>query len=274
MPIVRSVSFRTRTLPLCALLFSLPTWGVALRYPQADLHGFPSMSDQSGKLIADGELTQKLEGDRLVVHAVWRFKDGRVAVEDDRLRFKPELAQDSFRWVERRGKASVLQIEVDFRTGKATVKHFNQGKPDTWNEKLDLPAGKVFTGYSTALAVAQLRDELAEKDARRELTFVAFTPKPRTVSLEISRQQGAHIRAAGRELAADLFTLHPKIPFPISLFAGAKDAHLWFTHSAPPALLRAEQNLVEKDDPVVLIDVIPRGAALPKPAARRGKPAR
>jgi len=40
----------------------------------------------------------------------------------------------------------------------------------------------------------------------------------------------------------------------------------------PPALLRAEQNLVEKDDPVVVIDVIPRGAALPKPAARRGKP--
>jgi len=53
-----------------------------------------------------------------VVHAVWRFKDGRVALEDDRLRLKPELAQDSFRWVERRGKANLRQIEVDFRTGK------------------------------------------------------------------------------------------------------------------------------------------------------------
>ena len=263
----------TRTLSLCALLFSLPSWGVALRYPQADLHGFPSMSDQSGKLIADGELTQKLEGNRLVVHSVWRFKDGRVAIEDDRLRLEPELAQDSFRWVERRGKAHLRRIEVDFRTGKATVTHFNQGKPETWTEKLDLPAGKAFTGYSTALAVAQLRDEL-QKDARGELIFVAFTPKPRTVSLEISRQQGVHVRAAGRELAADLFTLHPKIPFPISLFAGARDARLWFTHAVPPALLRAEQNLVEKDDPVVVIDVIPRGAALPKPAARRSKPAR
>jgi len=264
----------TRTLSLCALLFSLPTWGVALRYPQADLHGFPSMSDPGGKLIGDGELTQKLEGDRLVVHLVWRFKDGRVAIEDDRLRLKPELAQDSFRWVERRGKTTLRRIEVDFRSGKATVTHLNQGKPETWNEKLDLPAGKAFTGYSTALAVAQLRDELQKDDARRELTFVAFTPKPRAVSLEISRHQGVRIPAAGRELAADLFTLHPKIPFPVSLFAGAKDAHLWFTHSTPPALLRAEQSLVEKDDPVVLIDVIPRGPALPKPAARRGQPAR
>jgi len=42
----------------------------------------------------------------------------------------------------------------------------------------------------------------------------------------------------------------------------------------PPALLRAEQNLVEKDDPVVVIDVDParRGAA--EAGARRGKPAR
>jgi hypothetical protein len=261
-------------LPLCALLLSFPTRGVPLRYPQADLHGFPSMSDQSGKLIADGELTQKLKGDRLLVHAVWRFKDGRIAVEDDQLRLKPELSQDTFRWVERHGKRELRRIEVDFRTGRATVTHYKDGKPETWNEKLDLPAGKAFTGYSTALAVSQLRDELADKEARRELTFVAFTPKPRTVSLEISRSQGVRIRAAGRELAADLYTLHPNLPFPISLFAGAKDAHLWFTHSAPPALLRAEQNLIEKDDPLVLIDVIPRGAALRQPAARRSKPAR
>src|SRR3981189_2644460 len=148
------------------------------------------MSEQSGKLIADGELTQKLEGNRLVVHSVWRFKDGRVAIEDDRLRLEPELAQASFRWVERRGKANLRRIEVDFRTGKATVTHFNQGKPETWTEKLDLPAGKAFTGYSTALAVAQLRDGLQDKDARRELTFVAFTPKPRTVRRELSRPDG------------------------------------------------------------------------------------
>jgi hypothetical protein len=93
------------------------------------------------------------------------------------------------------------------------------------------------------------------------------------VTLEISRQQDVRVRAAGREIEADLFTLHPSLPFPVSLFAGAKDAHLWFTHAPPPALLRAGQNLVEKDDPVIQIDVIPKGAALSQPAARKGKPA-
>ena len=270
-----SVNNHTRTLSglvaLLLVLTAMPALAVELRYPQGDLHGFPSMSDESGKLIADGELTQKRKGDRLFVHAVWRFKDGRVAEEDDVLRTRPELSQESFRWVERRGKEELRRAQVDFRTGKASFSRREDGKPKTWEEELDLPRGKAFTGYATALAASQLRDALSEKDARRSLTFVAFTPKPRTVELEIARAPGARIRAAGRELSADLFTLHPKIPFPLSIVANAPDSHLWFTHASPPALLRAEQNLLEKDDPRIRIDVIPRGAALPLPAARRGK---
>jgi hypothetical protein len=269
------VDKHNRTLPcLAALLLAvaaLPALAVELRYPQADLHGFPSMSDEGGNLIADGELTQKRKGDRLLVHAVWRFKDGRVAEEEDVLRTRPELSQESFRWVERRGNEELRRAQVDFRTGKASFTRLEDGKPKTWEEKLDLPRGKAFTGYSTALAASQLRDALADKDARRSLTFIAFTPNPRTVELEISRATGASVRAGGRELSADLFTLHPKIPFPLSVVAHAPDSHLWFTHLSPPALLRAEQNLLEKDDPRIRIDVIPRGAALPQPAARRGK---
>jgi hypothetical protein len=257
---------------LVLLIVARPSPAVELHGQPGDLHGFPSMSDATGKLIADGELTQLRKGERIFVHAVWRFTDGRVAEEDDELRVVPGLEQDAFRWIERRGTTELRRVEVDFRTGRATVAQLEGGKQKTWDEKLDLPAGNAFTGYSTALAAAQFREELRDKDARRELTFVAFTPKPRTVTLEISRTQGESVRVAGRDLAADLFTLHPKIPFPLSLFAKAPDARLWFTHSAPPALLRAQQNLLEKDDPIIVIDVIPRGAALPRAAARAGKP--
>ena len=264
--------FRPSSLAGLLVTFAaMPALPVELRYPQGDLHGFPSMSDDKGNLIADGELTQKQEGDRLLVHAVWRFKDGRVAEEDDVLLMRPELSQESFLWVERRGKDELRRAEVDFRTGKASVSHRENGKRKTWDEKLDLPRGKAFTGYSTALAASQLRDALSDKDARRTLTFVAFTPKPRTVELEISRAPGSRIRAAGRELPADRYTLHPKIPFPLSIAAHAPDSYLWFTHASPPGLLRAEQNLLEKDDPRIRIDVIPSGAALPRPAARKGK---
>jgi hypothetical protein len=255
-----------------AALLSAGAGAVPLRYPQGDLHGFPSMRDTKGNLIALGELTQKLLGDHLVVHAVWRFRDGRIAEEDARMRTGGELQQESFAWLERREGAELRRIEVDFRSGRATVAHGGGGKQEHWEAKLDLPAGKAFAGYCTAVAVSQLDEALAAKDARVELTFVAFTPKPRTVTLEVSRAEGDSIRAAGRSIPADRYTLHPKIPFPISVFVHAPDAHLWFTHAAPPALLRAEQGLVEKDDPTVIIDVVARGE-LSSPSGRRA-PAR
>jgi len=213
----------TRNLLLCALLFSLPTWGLALRYPQADLHGFPSMSDQSGKLIADGELTQKLEG-----RQARRARGVAFQGRPHRHRGRPAAPQARARpgqlpLVERAARrTSGTSRSISHRQGDRDA--FQPGQAETWSEKLDLPAGKAFTGYSTALAVAQLRDGLQDKDAPSRVDVRRLHPKPRTVSLEISRQQGAQIRAAGRELAADLFTLHPKIPFPVSLFAGAKDA--------------------------------------------------
>src|SRR6202140_5916805 len=90
------------SLAALTLLSPSPARAVELRYPQADLHGFPSMSDESGKLIADGELTQKRKGDRLLVRAVWKFKDGRGAVEDGGLRTRPELRQGRVPGEERR----------------------------------------------------------------------------------------------------------------------------------------------------------------------------
>ncbi|HEX8910222.1 MAG TPA: hypothetical protein VF805_13550, partial [Anaeromyxobacteraceae bacterium] len=79
---------------------------------------------------------------------------------------------------------------------------------------------------------------------------------------------GERLVVAGRPIACDRYTLHPEIPFPLDLFAGAKDGHLWVTHAPPPALVCAEGNLVEKDDPIVVIDVTPRGPARPHAAAR------
>ncbi|HXN81720.1 MAG TPA: hypothetical protein VN883_04535 [Myxococcales bacterium] len=264
-------AFRCAALCAClALAAAFRAGAVELRYPPGDLHGFPSMQDESGALIADGELTQRKHGSRLVVHATWRFRDGRVVVEDAVFALRPQLAQQSFRFVESRGKTELRRFEVDFRSRKAYAQKLEGTEHKRWDDTLDLEPGKAFTGFGTALAVSQLRDSLAKKDAVAELTFVAFTPGPRTVTLEVSRRQGERVRAAGRELRADLYTLHPKIPFPISIFVHPKDARLWFSHGAPPALLRAEQNLIEKDDPRIRIDVIPAGSALPSPAARRG----
>jgi hypothetical protein len=244
---------------------------VAVRHPPGDLHGFPSMSDTSGKVIADGELTQVRAGDRLSVRARWVFADGRRAEERDEFRVGSGLSQDLYSWVETRGGKELRRFEVDFTTGSASsVTRGDGADPERHEEKLDLPRGRAFAGYGAALAVSQLA---LGAGAKAELTAVGFTPKPRAVTIEVKREGEEQVRVAGRPVRCDRFTIHPKIPFPVSLVAGAKDAHLWFTHAAPAGLVRAEQSLVAKDDPQVVIDVIPRGPAR-APAAARAPPAR
>ena len=245
---------------------------VPVRHALGTLHGFPSMSDASGTVIADGELTQQLAGDRVLVRIRWAFADGRRVEERDELRTGAALVQERFSWVETQGGEELRRFEVDFTTGDAssTVRGAD-GHVERDSGRLELPRGRAFTGYGTALAVSQLALAPGEE---QELTFVAFADAPRAVTLRVRREQGlVRIPVAGRTIPCDRYTLHPDLPFPIRLVARAKDAHLRMTRAAPPALVRAEQNLAPKDDPQVIVAVTPRGAARP-PAAARTPPRR
>jgi hypothetical protein len=239
------------------------------RHVFGTLHGFPSLSDATGQVIADGELTQERVGDKLRVRIRWAFADGREVEERDEFQVEKILAQTRFSWVETRKETELRRFEIDFSAGTASsLTRNDKGEVQREESKMELHAGRSFAGYGTALAVGELSPGLGE-EAR--ITFVAFTPKPHDVTLKITREQMERLSLAGRSIPTDRYTLHAEIPFPANVFVSAKDAHLWFTHSAPPALVRAEQNLIAKDDPVVVIDVTPRGAAHPaKKVAQQG----
>jgi hypothetical protein len=241
---------------------------VEVHSPPGALHGFPSMTDESGTVIADGELSQERRGDRLFVHASWVFRGGRRAEETATFRLGTELAQERFAWVETERGEEQRRFEVDFVTGDARSSVRRGDRMDRAQERLDLPAGSSFAGYGVALAASQL---LLGPGDEAELTFVAFTPGPRAVTLAIRNDGEEGIPAAGRSIACDRFTLHPKLPLLVRPFVHARDAHLWFTHSPPRALVRAEQELAAKDDPRVVIDVIPRGAVQARAPSRAAR---
>ena len=207
---------------------------------------------------------------RVVVRARWRFADGLVAEERDELRAGEALAQERFVWVETRCGQELRRFEVDFSNGEASATTAGDGKraPRRERARLDLPRGRAFAGYGLALAVSQLG---LGPGAKAEVTLVAFTPAPRAVRLEVRREEEEPVPVAGRPVACDRFALHPLLPFPLRLVVHPKDAHLWFTRSAPPALVRAEHPLAAKDDPRVVIDVSPRGPVRAPAAARTGR---
>ena len=236
-----------------------PQQPIKPRHALGTLHGFPSMSDTAGQVIADGELTQERAGDRLHVRIRWDFADGREIEERDEFQVVPTLAQRRFSFVEARKETELRRFEIDFSTGKArAVTRNEKGEVEREESEMKLPAGRAFAGYGTALAVSEL--SLDPKGEGR-ITFVAFTPKPRDVIVKVTRDRTEQVSVAGRAILTDRYTIHAEIPFPANLFVSARDAHLWFTHTPPPALVRAEQNLAANHDPVVVIDVTPRGAA-------------
>src|SRR5258708_16507064 len=49
---------------------------VSVRHTEGLLHGFLALRTLEGKSLADGELTQFAEGDRVKSHLVFHFKDG------------------------------------------------------------------------------------------------------------------------------------------------------------------------------------------------------
>src|SRR5215212_8857260 len=102
-------------------LLALTAAPLTVRDPLGTLHGFPSMSDVSGSVIADGELTQRVSGPHVVVRIRWRFADGRTAVEEDRFRSGKDLVQELFSWTETQDGEELRRFEVDFTTGEAVA---------------------------------------------------------------------------------------------------------------------------------------------------------
>ncbi len=243
--------------------------GVAVRSAIGDLHGFPSMSDQAGHVIATGELRQERHGAELAVHITWNFRDGRVVDEFDGFTIDHQLEQTLFSWTEKDGSGVRRRFKVDFKTHHAESSVRGPEGTEREDTDLDLEPGRAFAGYGVGLAVAEMESHPDQSSA--EITFVGFTPKPRTVGLEVRRDAPEEVLSGGIRIPCERITLHPKIPFPVSVFVHADDAHLWFTRTAPRVLVRAEQNLIEKDDPVVVVDVIPRtGRVQPRHGAPSG----
>ena len=54
---------------------------VSVRHTEGLQHGFLALRTLEGKILADGELTQVAEGDRVTSHLIFRFKDGSLYQE-------------------------------------------------------------------------------------------------------------------------------------------------------------------------------------------------
>ncbi|HEX7900218.1 MAG TPA: hypothetical protein VF950_20790 [Planctomycetota bacterium] len=218
--------------------------------------GFPSLRRLDGGPLADGEIVQWIEKDRLHVRVRFAFGPDHAIEEKAVLRQEPLLVQEEWSWRELKDGLVQRQYHVDFASGKAMAEKREEGKLKRWSDKLDIVPGRTFAGFGFSLAIKRLRDRLLRGE-KIELLGVGFTPTPRVGALEVSYGGLDRMSMGGRRIQGERFVIHPKIPFPANVVMSAPDSRIWFVPPAPAGFLRSEAPLAEPGDLVVRIDLLP-----------------
>jgi hypothetical protein len=113
---------------------------VAVRYREGSVHGFLALRTLEGKILAAGDLTQTVRGNRVVSRLVFRFKDG--SVDDETAVFSQ---QRNFRLITDRhiqkgpSFPHPTDVSINSSTGQVTVRYTDNGHEKVETERLDLP---------------------------------------------------------------------------------------------------------------------------------------
>ena len=240
--ITRASSGRLLLLLTPALLSStaLTAESVGVRYKEGVSHGFLVLRTPDGKPIADGESTQVAEGDRVTTHMWFKFKDG--SFYDEKTVFSQRgtfhLLSDH---VLQKGPAFSRRQEtsIDASSGEVTVRYTDDNQEKVITERLALPAdvanGILFTLLKNVQPAA----------LKTTVSYVATTPKPRLVNLEIIPQGQKPFSIGSHHHKALLYSIKVKIVGITGVVAsllGKKppDTQAWVLTGEAPAFARSD----------------------------------
>lgn len=244
---IRLVSSRAcRRVPAIVLLFALSSTPVvaqpvAVRFSEGLIHGFLTLRTLDGKLVANGDLIQKAQGDRVTSRLIFRFKDG--SIRDETSVF---TQRGTFRLLTNhlvtRGPSfpQPADLSINGATGMVTVRYADDhGKPKIETEKMTLPADLANGMTLTLLKNVGARAPLGS------LSMVVATPKPRLVKLQLtSAGEEAFTTGTARRTA-----VHYVVKIEIGGLAGLvaplvgkqpPDTHVWILGGAAPAFVKSE----------------------------------
>jgi hypothetical protein len=214
---------------------------VPVRHMEGLMHGFLALRTLDGKRLADGEMTQVAEGDRVTSRLIFRFKDG--SVYDDTTIFSQRGA---FRLLSdhllQRGPSfkQPMETSVEASSGQIIVRYKDQdGKQKILKERRDLPSdvanGLLFT----------LVKHVQPNVPQTTVSVVATTPKPRVVKLEILPD--------GKKAMASGNTKHETVRYVVKVRIGGvaglvapllgkqpPDTHVWVLTGDAPAFVKLE----------------------------------
>lgn len=227
-----------------ALLLSVPARSeqVTVRYAEGIVHGFLVLRALDGAVLADGDLIQTARGSRVTARLVFRFKDGSLheetAIFSQRQQFR--LLSDH---LVQKGPTfkQPLDMSVDATKGEVVVRYTDDdGEHKTESKHMDLPPDLANGCILTILK--NIRPDAPPKS----FSFVAATPKPRLVKLQLGVVGREQFSTGGTTRTATHYVLKVDIGGLGGVFAPLlgkqpPDSHVWILGGEAPAFVKSEQ---------------------------------
>jgi hypothetical protein len=172
------------------------------------IQGFLELRSEDGRVVASGDATRVVRGNRVTSRTVFRFKDGSIDDETTVYSQRRVFQLISYRHIQKGASfPQPTDLAIDMKSGQVTVHSTGKdGKAEDKSEHLDLPAD-----LANGLVPIVVENMQPAAGATMTVSMVVTTPKPRLVKLVISNVGedrcfvvGAERKAIHYEIKIDL----------------------------------------------------------------------
>jgi len=212
---------------------------IPVRHVQRPMHRFMVARSEAGKIIANGEFWQTVQGDEVTMRLTYRFVDG--SIDEETTTYKQ---QGTFQLVRNhhieKGPffTKPIDFEVEASTGTAITRTTDKnGKIHIESEHMQLP-NDLANGF-----VGTLLLNVPQNTAPFRVGMLAPFSGGRLIRLLISPEGEQPFHAAGQTLKATVFRIHPELGGIVGLIAQLiglqpKDVMVWIQEGEDPAVVR------------------------------------
>jgi hypothetical protein len=174
-----------------------------VRYVQGTFLGFLELRSADGRVVAAGDSTQVVNGDRVTAETIFHFKDG--SVDDETATYTQhrifQLISDHH---VQKGPSfpHPMDMSIDVHSGQVKIRTTGKnGKEEVYTEQMNLPPD-LANGI-----VPQVIENMQTDLEGTTASMVVATPKPRLVKLDISGAGEENGSVAGNALKANRYEI-------------------------------------------------------------------
>jgi len=216
-----------------------PAEPISVKHLQRPMHRLMVARSEAGKIIANGEFSQVVQGDEVTMRLTYHFLDG--SIDDETTTYRQ---QGTFRLVRnhhiQKGPFFVKPVDftVEAATGIASSRTEDKdGKIHVESHHIDLP-DDLANGF-----VGTLLLNLPQGAAPFRVGILAPVAGGRLIQLLISSEGEKPFHTAGQTLKAAVFRIHPELGGIVGVIARLiglqpKDVMVWVLEGEEPAVMR------------------------------------